>query len=169
MTPKDRIVPIQQKLWQWWRERSERERRILAVWVAVVVALSLWFGAYAPLMQRIAVLERRVPELEMLLNRMRMQPSAGADTATAAARQTGEDLRSVLYSQLAERSISAELRALSSARVEMRLPEMPMREALDVLDFLRRQTGARVAVFGARSDGSPGGPVRIVVELERDS
>jgi type II secretory pathway component PulM len=162
-------VPIQQKLGQWWQERSAHERRILAVWAASVAALSLWFGACAPLMQRIAVLEKRVPELEMLLNRMRAQPAAGTGAVAATAQQSGEDLRSALYGQLAERSISAELRALSPARVEMRLPEMPMREAIDVLDFLRRQTGARVAVFGARSDGPAGGPVRVVVELERDS
>ena len=76
-------MPIQQKLGQWWQERSERERRILAVWAAAGTALSLWFGAGAPLMQRIAVLERRVPELEMLLNRMRAQPPAGTGAAVA--------------------------------------------------------------------------------------
>ncbi|MDR2452212.1 MAG: type II secretion system protein M [Candidatus Accumulibacter sp.] len=161
------MAPIRQRLWQWWQERSGRERWILTLWAAAAAALLLWFGAYAPLAQRIAVLEKRVPELEMLLNRMRAQPSSGEAAAGAVAQPSGEDLRSVLYGQLAERSISAELRALSSARVEMRLPEMPIGDALDALDFLRRQTGARVAVFSARSDGSSGGAVRVVVELER--
>jgi type II secretory pathway component PulM len=161
-------VPIPQKLSSWWQGRSERERRILTVWALAVAVLALWFGVCAPLMQRIAALERRIPELERQLYRMRA-PSAGTGAVNAAARQTGEDLRSVLYGQLAERSLRAELRALSAARVEMRLPEMPIEEAFDTLDFLRRQTGARVAVFGARSDGSPGDPVRIVVELERGS
>lgn len=162
------MVPIQQKPWRWWQERSGQERRILLLWVAVVAALALWFGVCAPLLQRIAVIERRVPELEMLLNRMRAQPSSGQSAAgEAAARQTGEDLRSVLYGQLAERSISAELRALSSVRVEMRLPEMPIGGALEALDALRQQTGVRVVVFSARSDGSTGGNVRVVVELER--
>ncbi|MDR2030888.1 MAG: type II secretion system protein M, partial [Azoarcus sp.] len=129
-------------------------------------ALLLWFGVCAPLLQRVAVLERRIPELEMLLNRMR-QPSSGEAAPGAAAQPSGEDLRSALYGLLAERSLGAELRALSSARVEMRLPEMPVGDALDALDFLRRQTGARVAVFSARSDGAPGGAVRVVAELER--
>jgi hypothetical protein len=75
----------------------------------------------------------------------------------------------VLFGQLAERAISAELRALSPARVEMRLPEMPLDEAFGLLDALRQQTGARVAVFSARSDGPSDGAVRIVVELERGS
>ncbi|MDR1936304.1 MAG: type II secretion system protein M [Candidatus Accumulibacter sp.] len=159
-------MPIQQKLGQWWQERSGRERRILAAWLAAVALLALWFGVCAPLFQRIAALEKRVPELEMLLNRMRARPSAGKSVADAAARPGGEDLRSVLYAQLAESGISAELRALSPTRVEMRLPEMPVKEALDVLDAMRQQAGARVAVFGARSDGSASGTARVVVELE---
>jgi type II secretory pathway component PulM len=161
-------VPIGQKLSSWWQQRSERERRVLVVWALAVAALALWFGACAPLLQRIAALENRIPELEMQLNRMRAQPSAVPKPATAA-QSSGEDLRSTLYARLAERSLSAELRALSTARVEMRLPEMPIEDALDALDFLRQQTGARVVVFSARNDGASAGAVRVVVELERES
>jgi type II secretory pathway component PulM len=161
-------VPIQQKLWQWWQERSAREHRILVVWVVAAALLLLWFGVCAPLIQRIAVLEKRVPELETLLNRMQARSSAGRSATGIVAQQSGEDLRSVLYGQLAERAISAELRALSPTRVEMRLPEMPMKDALDVLDVMRQQTGARVAVFGLRSDGSSSGTAHVVVELERN-
>ena len=75
----------------------------------------------------------------------------------------------MLYGQLAERKLSAELRALSPTRVEMRLPEMPMQDALDLLDALRQQAGARVAVFAAKNDATAGGRLRIVVELERVS
>jgi general secretion pathway protein M len=161
-------MPIQQKLSTWWQERSERERRILAAWSATVAVLALWFGVCAPLLQRIEVLEQQVPELEMRLNRMRAQPFAAQGVAARPPGDSG-DLRSALYGQLAERAISAELRALSSTRVEMRLPEMPVKEAVDALDALRQQTGARVAVFSARNDASSAGTVRIVVELERES
>ncbi|MDR3300850.1 MAG: type II secretion system protein M [Candidatus Accumulibacter sp.] len=162
-------MPIQQKLGPWWQERSARERRILVLWIVAVAALSLWFGVCAPLFQRIAVLEKRVPELQVLLNRMRAQPSAGKSAAgVVAAQPSGEDLRSTVYARLAESQIVAELRALSPTRVEMRLPEMPMKDALDMLDTLRQQTGARVAVFGARSDDPAGGTARVVVELERN-
>jgi type II secretory pathway component PulM len=161
-------VPIRRKWRQWWQERSERERRILALWAAALAVLALWFGVCAPLLHRIAVLETRVPELEARLNLMRAQPSAAKSAAGAAARPPG-DLRSVLYAQLAEHAISAELRALSSTRVEMRLPEMPIGEALDALEILRERTGARVAVFSARSDASSPGTALIVAELERDS
>ena len=158
---------LQEQLLPWWQGRSVRERRLLAVWVAAVAVLALGFGVVAPLVQRIAVLEKRVPELERLLTRMRAQPPAGKGAAAAAAPPSGEDLRSALYGQLAERKLSAELRALSPTRVEMRLPELPMQDALDLLDALRRQTGARVAVFGAKSDGAAGQAARLVVELER--
>ncbi|MFT3960302.1 type II secretion system protein GspM [Propionivibrio sp.] len=157
---------LQEHLLPWWQGRSVRERRLLAVWVAAVAVLSLGFGVVAPLVQRIAVLENRIPELERLLTRMRAQPPA-VKGAAAAAPPSGEDLRSALYGQLAERKLSAELRALSPTRVEMRLPELPMQDALDLLDALRRQTGARVAVFGAKSDGAAGQAARLVVELER--
>ena len=157
---------LQEQLLPWWQGRSVRERRLLAVWVAAVAVLALGFGVVAPLVQRIAVLEKRVPELERLLTRMRAQPPA-VNGAAAAAPPSGEDLRSALYGQLAERKLSAELRALSPTRVEMRLPELPMQDALDLLDALRRQTGARVVVFGAKSDGAAGQAARLVVELER--
>jgi len=160
---------FQEKLQPWWLERSRRERTMLSVWAAAVAVLGLWFGACAPLLQRIAILDRRVPELELQLNRMRTQPSAGKNAAATSVPQSGEDLRSVLYAQLAERKISAELRALSPTRVEMRLPQMPMRDALEILDALRGQTGARVAVFSARNDEATGTTARIVVELERAS
>jgi type II secretory pathway component PulM len=162
-------VPIWQKLGQWWLGRSERERRILAAWAATVVVLSLWFGVCAPLFQRIDFLEKKVPELEMLLNRMRTQSPAVKSAGGAVVKQSNEDLRSVLFGQLAERKISAELRALSPTRVEMRLPEMPMQEAFEILDALRQETGSHVAVFGARSGASSSGSARIVVELERNS
>ncbi|GHU33475.1 hypothetical protein AGMMS50256_25460 [Betaproteobacteria bacterium] len=162
-------MPIWQKLGQWWQERSGRERRILVAWAATVAVLSLWFGVCAPLFQRIAVLEKQVPELEILLNRMRTQSPAVKSAGGAVVRQSNEDLRSVLFGQLAERKITAELRALSPTRVEMRLPEMPMKEALEILDALRQETGSHVVVFGARSEAPSSGSARIVVELERNS
>jgi type II secretory pathway component PulM len=159
-------MPTLKKLQAWWRERSGRERWIFTSWTMTVAVLVFWFGVCNPLFGRIAVLEKRVPELEMLLNRMRTQQPVGQRVGVAA-QQTGEDLRGALYGRIAEHKISAELRALSPSRVEMRLPEMSMPEALEVLDNLRRQTGSRVVVFSAKSDASSGQGVRVVAELER--
>jgi type II secretory pathway component PulM len=150
----------------WWRGRSERERRFVRAWLPVVVVMAGWFGVLSPLFKRIAALERRVPEMELQLNRMRAHP-VDASRANRAGGPANEDLRGALHGQLSERQISAELRALSATRVELRLPELPVKEALVVLDALRQETGARVAVFAARNDETPGHATRIVVELER--
>ena len=152
----------------WWQARTDRERKVLAAWSAVVVLLLLWFGVLSPLFQRIDALEKRVPMLESQLNRMRARPlDAGRTSGAQVAAQAGEDLRSVLFGVLAERKISAELRALSTSRVEMRLPELPMKEALDLLDALRQETGTRVAVLNVSTEAAPKSAARVVVELER--
>ncbi len=162
-------MPVQEKILVWWHARSDRERKILLAWSVSAALLLLWFGLLSPLFQRIATLEKRVPQLEAQLNRMHLRP-VDAPRAANTARPAGEDLRSTLYGLLAERKLSAELRALSNSRVEMRLPELPVKEALEVLDSLRQEAGARVAVFNVRTEvasGSASGMSRIVVELER--
>lgn len=156
---------ILEKTTAWWRERSERERRILVPWAVAVTVLAFWFGFWHPLSERIAVLEKRASELARVLNHMHAQ--AASPRAAVAAQAAGEDLRGALYARIAERGIGAELRAHSPSRVEMRLPEMPLPEALEILDTLRQQTSARVAAFSARRDESSGQDVRVVVELER--
>jgi len=160
---KNSLLP---KLLLWWQGRSVRERKILLAWGVTVSVLLLWFGLLAPLWQRIATLERRVPALEAQLNKMRARPAATQRTASSG-EAAGGDLRSTLFGALAEKKISAELRALSTRRVEMRLPELPIKDALDLLDTLRQASGARVAVLNVKAEAAPGSPVRLVVELER--
>lgn len=158
------VIPANLSLW--WSARSVRERQILLAWSVIVGLLLVWFGLLAPLGKRIATLEKRVPALEAQLTAMRARPVAVPRTQGASG-AASEDLRSTLYGVLAERKLNAELRALSSSRVEMRLPELPMSEALDLLDLLRKESGARVVVLNVRNEGAPGAASRIVVELER--
>ena len=158
-------IALLPKLILWWQGRSARERTILQVWSVTVSVLLLWFGLLAPLVHRIATLEQRVPALEAQLNKMRAHPVAAQHPASAEA--AGGDLRSTLFGVLAEKKISAELRALSTARVEMRLPELPIKEVLDLLDTLRQASGVRVSVLNIKAEAAPGSPVRLVVELER--
>lgn len=159
-------IAIPANLLLWWNERTVRERQILLAWSVVVGLLLIWFGLLSPLGKRIATLEKRVPALEAQLTAMRARPVA-APRAPSASGAANEDLRSTLYGVLAERKLNAELRALSSARVEMRLPELPMSEALELLDLLRKEAGARVVVLNVRTEAAPGAASRIVVELER--
>ncbi len=157
---------MQEKLILWWQGRSDRERTILRAWGVAVGALLLWFAVLSPLFQRIATLEKRVPVLEAQLNKMRARPVESKRSPSAANPAQG-DLRSTLFGMLAERNVSAELRALSNARVEMRLPELPMGEALVLLEALRRETGTRVAVLNVKTEAASGSVSRVVVELER--
>lgn len=147
----------------WWHARSPRERIILVVWAIAAALLLLWFAVLSPLGRRIDQLEQRVPELESKLYSMRAQPlnEARAQKATSAA-----DLRSTLFRLLAEKKVSGELRALSASRVELRLPALPMKDALELLEFLRRESGARVVVLNAKTDPAPATASLLVVELE---
>jgi len=157
---------MKEKISVWWQGLSARERRILLIWGLAVAVLFVWFAVVSPLRKRIEQLETRVPELEARLNAMRAQP---VDTPRAAGASTKDnlDLRSTLFRLLSDKKISAELRAISNSRVEMRLPELPMKDALDLLDYLRQESAARVVVFNAKTESATGDLSRIVVELER--
>ena len=147
----------------WWHARSPRERIILVVWAIAATLLLLWFAVLSPLARRIDQLEQRVPELESKLYSMRAQPLNSSRPASAA---SAADLRSTLYRLLADRKISGELRALSASRVELRLPELPMKDALELLEFLRQESGARVVALNAKTDPAPATTSHVVVELE---
>ena len=149
----------------WWQARSPRERVILLAWAVAATLLLLWFGVLSPLARRIDQLEQRIPELEAKLSAMRAQQPAGG-AAPAPRATSAADLRSTLYRLLADKKVSGELRALSSSRVELRLPELPMPAALELIEFLRQQSGARVVVFNAKSEAASAAVSRVVVELE---
>ena len=153
---------MRNKLILWWQGRSERERKILLVWIAIVSLLLLVFGVIEPLSDRITVLEKRIPTLEVQLNKMRSH--SGGETRRVQTNQNNGDLRSTLFSLLADKKIQAELRALSSLRTEIRLPQLPIREAIDLLDSLRQESGSRVVILNIKAEATT---VQIVAELER--
>lgn len=160
----DKMRGLKDKAVLWWHARSPRERSILLVWASGALLLLLWFAVLSPLGKRIDQLEKRVPELESKLYSMRAQPlnQARAQGATKSA----ADLRSTLFRLLADKKINGELRALSASRVELRLPELPMKDALELLDFLRQESGARIVVLNAKTDPAPATTSHVVVELE---
>jgi type II secretory pathway component PulM len=159
---------IRAKTAAWWQGRSSRERTILLAWGGVATILLLWFAVISPLRQRINQLEQRVPELESKLYLMRAHP-LNEVRVQSVDNKSAADLRSTLFRLLADKKISAELRALSASRVEMRLPELPMKEALDLLESLRQESGARIVVLNAKTDAASSATSRLVVELERAS
>ncbi|SDH21603.1 type II secretion system protein GspM [Propionivibrio dicarboxylicus] len=163
---KTRIQSLKENALTWWRERSERERWILAVWSLALLGLLVWFGLLTPMQHRIGSLERRLPALESLLGKMRSSVAAGTHRSTSTRHDDG-DLRGRLSGLLAERKLSAELKAISTTRVEMRLPEMPVAEAFTLLDLMRRESGARVVTLGIKAEPTAATLIRVVAELER--
>ena len=156
------------KLLLWWSARTQRERLILLVWGGVMSLLLLWLAVLSPLQQRVRVLEKRVPQLEAKFNELRYR-SADKASVRSSAGKASQDLRSELFRLLADKKISAELRAISNSRVEMRLPELPLSEAIDLLMALRQESGARIGVFNLRNEKPDGGMVNIIVEFESRS
>ena len=157
---------MKKKISVWWQGLSTREQRIFIIWGLTVAVLFVWFAIVSPLRNRIDQLETRVPELEARLNAMRAQ-AVDTPRAQGASTKDNLDLRSTIFRLLSDKKISAELRALSNSRVEMRLPELPMKDALNLLDYLRAESAARVVVFNAKTESAAGDLSRIVVELER--
>ena len=78
------------------------------------------------------------------------------------------DLRSALFDSLEKQAVSADLRSLSTERAELRFAEMPTQQAIDVLEKLRADSGARVATLSIKR-GKSLGLVLIVVEMERSA
>ncbi|MFZ4538648.1 type II secretion system protein GspM [Propionivibrio sp.] len=156
---------MKEKITFWWQARSIREQKTLLAWGLAFVALLMWFAIISPLSKRIDQLEKRIPELETRLNTMRSQP-LNEIRAQGITSKNGADLRSTLFRLLADKNISAELRALSSSRVEIRLPGLPMKDALALLESLRQESGARVVVLNAKTEAASSGDARVIVEME---
>ena len=156
---------MDKKLILWWNARTPRERLILLAWGGVMLVLFAWFGVWSPLSRRIQQLETQMPQLESKFNDLRYRSSSRPPPRPRAGK-TSPDLRSELFRLLADKKITAELRAISSTRVEMRLPELSLPEALEHLTALRQESGARISAFTLRNDKTDSPIVNIIVEFE---
>lgn len=157
---KARLLP----LIQFWLARSPREQKTLTLWGAVAGTLLLVFGLILPLQQQISRLQRSIPVLESQLFAMRAQPAQGLRPVSAHA--TG-DLRTTLFQLIGGQKHSIDLRSISAERVELRLPALPVAEALALADGLRRDAQARIALLAIQNEGKDK-TVRLVLEMERN-
>ena len=148
-----------------WQNRSAREQKILCVWGLIVGGGLLYFGLLSPLQQNIARLQRSIPALEGQLFAMRAQPTRGIRNGQATVSNSG-DLRSKLFQLLSARKSNADLRSLSAERVELRLPELPIADALALADSLRLDAQAPIVALSIKRD-TPNSPALVVLELER--
>lgn len=156
---------MKNQLEKFWQLRSRSERVLLLAWVIIVASTLIYFGLISPLYSRIARLEKNIPALETQLFAMRSQPAPG-NTRNLANSTAPVDLRSTVFRFLASQQLTADVRSVSADRIELRLPEMPAENALALLEKLRQETTARIATMSMKNSAT-GGPVQVVVEVER--
>lgn len=145
-----------------WQARNAREQKILMVWVACLMLALVYMGIVSPLRTRIDRLERNIPTLESQLFAMRAEPPQPLHPAA----QSEGDLRSVLFRLISAQKKNIDVRSLTPSRVELRLPPLPATEVFSLIDSLRRDARASVAVLSIQND-SKENRVRVVLEMER--
>lgn len=64
---------MKEAIYQWWTERSQRERVIVVFGTSLVAALVLWLGVYQPIDAERQRLSERVPQLRATLQKMQAQ------------------------------------------------------------------------------------------------
>ena len=157
---KAKLLLAQSEFEKFWAARNPRERLILSIGAAALIVLAYWL-AISSLQSRIVSLQRKLPEL--MLNSYEI--AGGGDAVTPRAARAA-DLRSDLYKILADRGLKAELRALSTDQVEMRLPDQDAKTLIGSLNALRLSAGARVLSIQIRA-AEAGGEAGSTVVLER--
>lgn len=156
-----RIDALLQQASTWWLARQPRERLALAAVLTTLVCASYYLSV-SSLQQKIVRLERQLPELMQ----HSFEISAGARPQPQAVVERGADLRSDLFRILAEREVLAELRALSTTRVEMRLPPQPGTTLLANLQAIRLASGARVANLQLRNGDDKLSEATVILERQ---
>lgn len=155
---------MKQRIVLFWQARNAREQKILLAWAAVMALVLLYSAVISPLQTRITRLQRSIPALESQLFAMRAQPPQAMRPASA---NTTGDLRTTLFQLIGAQKRSIDLRSISAERVELRLPALPVNEALSLADSLRRDAQARIAMLAIQNDGKDNA-VRLVLEMERN-
>lgn len=145
---KARLLLLQAQTERFWAARNARERIIL-ISGGTALLIVIYVMSLIGLQHRIAALQHKLPEL--LLNSYEI--AAGARTEAPRTTHAG-DLRSDLFKILADRGLKAELRALSSNQVEVRLPDQDAKVLFNTLNTLRQAAGARVQSLQIRADQS---------------
>jgi len=149
---KARLLAAQVQFEKFWAARNARERLILVVGAALLVVL-IYVLLISSLQQRITGLQRKLPEL--LLNSYEI---AGGGKATAPRTARSGDLRSDVFKILADRGLQAELRALSTNQIEMRMQDQDAKTMFNSLNAIRLAASARVLSIQIRAtkDGQAG-------------
>lgn len=146
---KDKLILLRTSALQYWQARNRREQLILMAGGSVLL-VAIYATSLLAVQERIAALQRRLPELA--LNSYEI--AAGKQGPAMPPPKRGEDLRSELFRILADQGVQAELRGLSADRVEMTMNARAGQNIINSLNAIRLTAGARVTSLQIRTVGA---------------
>lgn len=153
-----------EKIKNFWDKRTTREQKILLWWMGGLACFLLYFLAVEPITKRIERLQKTLPDLEATLLSMRSDFAVGQQSVATQVKYT--NLRSALFQFLEKHNISGDLRFPETDRAQLRLPEMDITQALDMLQKLRLEVAGRITMLSIKR-GRNNGQALIVVEVQR--
>ena len=142
-----KLADVQQVLLPLWRERSLRERAVLAALAALVLALLGYALLWQPAMDNVERLQQELPLMRSEWARMQAMAAelAASRSRTATVVPTGADLQAALQQSLQEMGLSAQkLTARPDGRITLEWHDAPFSRMADWLDQARQKWRVRV-------------------------
>jgi len=142
-----KLADVQQVLLPLWRERSLRERAVLAALAALVLVLLGYALLWQPATDNVGRLQQELPLMRSEWARMQAMAAelAASRSRTATVVPTGADLQAALQQSLQEMGLSAQkLVARPDGRITLEWHDAPFSRMADWLDQARQKWRVRV-------------------------
>lgn len=142
-----KLADVGQALLPLWRERTLRERAVLAILAAVLLALLGYALLWQPASDNIGRLQQELPLMRSEWARMQAMAAevAASRHRTAAVVPTGADLQAALQQSLQEMGLSAQkLATRPDGRITLEWHDAPFSRMADWLDQARQKWQVRV-------------------------
>jgi len=154
-----KLADVQQVLLPLWRERSLRERAVLAALAALVLALLGYALLWQPAMDNVERLQQELPLMRSEWARMQAMAAelAASRSRTATVVPAGADLQAALQQSLQEMGLSAQkLTARPDGRITLEWHDAPFSRMADWLDQARQKWRVRVVEGHVERTAHPG-------------
>ena len=154
-----KLADVQQVLLPLWRERSLRERAVLAALAALVLALLGYALLWQPATDNVGRLQQELPLMRSEWARMQAMAAelAASRSRTATVVPTGADLQAALQQSLQEMGLSAQkLTARADGRITLEWHDAPFSRMADWLDQARQKWRVRVVEGHVERTPHPG-------------
>ncbi len=142
-----KLSDVQQALLPLWRERTLRERAVLAVLAALLLALMGYGLLWQPAAENIVRLQQELPQMRSELARMQAMAAelAASKSRTAVAVPVGAELQAALQQSLQDMGLSGQkLATRPDGRITLEWHDAPFSRMADWLDLARRKWRVRL-------------------------